>query len=104
MKITLLTLFILEFASGGLVFEDTSGHQQGGEGAEFTACSPLQPRPSAGRLAPYAVLSFAAQAGFKMEEFRCKIPPSYSQNRGQNSILKFRLPFLPGSPVGVKIY
>jgi hypothetical protein len=69
---------------------------QGGKGVEITACSPLQLRPSAGRLALYAVLSFAAQPGYKMEEFRCEIPPSYSQNLGRNSFLKFRLPFLPG--------
>jgi hypothetical protein len=31
-----------------------------------------------------------------MEEFRCEISPSYSQNRGRNLFLKFRLPFLPG--------
>jgi hypothetical protein len=41
------------------------------------------------RLALCAVLSFAARAGYKMEEFRCEIPPSYSQNRGRNSVQNF---------------
>ncbi len=68
---------------------------QGGKGAEIPACSPLQPRPSAGQPLPYAMLCFTARAGYKMEAFCCRIPPSFTQRRGQKRDAKIRLPFLP---------
>ncbi len=70
---------------------------QGGKGAEIPACLPLHPRPSAGQPLLYAMLCFPAQAGYKMEVFRCRIPPSFTQSRGQKWDAKIRLPFLPGS-------
>jgi hypothetical protein len=52
---------------------------QGGKEARILASSTLQLRPSASRLPLYVALGFAAVSGYNVEDFRCKIPASYSQ-------------------------
>jgi hypothetical protein len=76
------------------VFKLILGYQ-GGKGAEIAARSPLQPRPSASQPLLHVVLRVSAQAGYKMEAFHCRMPPSFTQTRGQNWYGKIRLPFLP---------